>query len=166
MTQAARAQKIESYARAHEVLVAALQRFPQEMWHFKPDAATWSVHETVVHITDSEANSYIRCRRLIAEPGSEVMAYDENQWAAALDYSQQSVADALELFKWLRRKSYTLIANLPEPVWAQTVHHPENGTMRLDDWLDVYERHVPEHIAQMEAVYTAWRGQGANNHGS
>jgi hypothetical protein len=110
-----------------------------------------------VHNTDREANSTVRCRRLLAEPGSTVMGNDEWQWAKALDYHSQSTAEALELFKWLRRKSYTLIKDQPEGVWANTVNHTESGPMSLDEWLDIYERHVPEHIAQMRAVYEDWQ---------
>ena len=54
-----------------------------------------------------------------------------------------------------------LIKALPEAVWANMVAHPENGVMTMDDWLDVYERHVPEHIAQMREVYAAWKAAGA-----
>jgi hypothetical protein len=28
--------------------------------------------------------------------------------------------------------------------------------MTLDDWLDTYERHVPEHLEQMQANYEDW----------
>jgi hypothetical protein len=35
--------------------------------------------------------------------------------------------------------------------------HPENGTMTMDNWLNVYERHIPEHLAQMQSVYEAWK---------
>ena len=156
MTNQERSQKIESYGQAYERLVEGLKQFPQEMWHFKPAPGDWSIHEIVVHITDSEANSYIRCRRFIAEPGQTVMAYDEQGWAIALNYHQQSTDDALELFKWLRRNSYNLIKNLPEPVWSQTIEHPENGTMTLDDWLITYEDHIPAHINQMRQVYVEW----------
>ena len=154
-----RTQKIESYGRGYEQLVDGLKRFPKEMWQFKSAPDSWSVHETLVHIADSEANSYVRCRRFIAEPGQPLMAYDENRWATALDYHDQSVEDALELFKWLRLKSYKLIKTLPDSAWSNTAYHPENGTMTLDDWLDVYARHVTEHVAQMEGVYTAWQEQ-------
>lgn len=154
-----RAQKIESYGNAYTVLTEALEQFPKEMWHFKMSPDDWSIQELVVHITDSEANSYARCRRFIAEPGSNVMAYDEMQWARALNYHGQSAEVALELFKWLRLASYNLIKDLPEGVWANTVYHPENGTMTMDDWLDVYERHIPEHIAQMRLNYEAWKEQ-------
>ncbi len=156
-----RRQKIEAYGTAHTQLVEALRHFPQEMWHFKSVDDPWSIHEVVIHITDSEANSYTRCRRCIAEPGQSVMAYDENTWVMALHYHTQDTAEALELFKWLRLRTYKLIQTLPDAVWAHTIEHPENGTMTLDDWLNTYERHVPEHIQQMQRIYEAWRQQQA-----
>ncbi|MCH8309634.1 MAG: DinB family protein [Chloroflexi bacterium] len=116
MSPELRSKKIESYGDGHAALVKALKEFPKEMWRWRDPHGCWSIHELVVHITDSEANSYIRCRRFIAEPGESLMAYDENQWASALDYHTQDTDDALEMFKWLRRRSYTLITSLPEAV--------------------------------------------------
>ena len=127
MTPEERLQKIESYGSASALLLEALKEFPEEMWQFRDEHGCWSIHEHIVHVTDSEANSYIRCRRLIAEQGEPLMAYDENQWASSLSYHEQSVDDALALFKWLRHTSYTLIKTLPEQVWAHTSFHPENG---------------------------------------
>jgi hypothetical protein len=126
------------------------------MWQFRPAPDRWTIHEIVVHIADSEANSYVRCRRFIAEPGKPVLAYDEMQWAGSLRYHEQDTDEALELFRWLRLKSFHLIQTLPGAAWANTVYHPENGRMTLDDWLDVYERHIPEHVLQMQANYEAW----------
>ena len=157
MTPQERARKLESYRDAHALLVDSLNEFPAEMWQFRDEHGCWSIHEHIVHITDSEANSYIRCRRIIAEQGEPLMAYDENQWATALGYHDQSAEDAIALFKWLRHKSYTLIKDLPEPVWAHSSYHPENGDTTLDDWLDTYERHVPEHLEYMRQNLQAWR---------
>jgi hypothetical protein len=157
MTSEERHQKIELYGNAYNLLVEGLKQFPAEMWHFKPAPDHWSVHEILIHITDSEANSYIRCRRFIAEPGKDVMAYDENGWAPALRYYEQSIEDALELFKWLRHNTYQLIRTLPDSVWANTVFHPENGLMTLDDWLEIYTRHIPDHLEQMRVNYQAWQ---------
>ncbi len=152
-----RQQKIESYGKAYDRLVAAIKDFPEEMWQFRPAAERWTIHEIIVHIADSEANSYLRCRRFLAEPGSTVLGYDEEKWARALNYHAQNTQDALELFKWLRYKSYTLIQNQPEAVWSNTILHNENGVMTMDDWLDVYERHIPDHIAQMQANFIDWQ---------
>jgi hypothetical protein len=156
MTPEERKHRLQSYGTAHQQLLSALQGFPEEMWQFRPAPERWTIHEIIVHIADSEANSYIRCRRFLAEPGSTVLGYDESRWARELGYHDQSTGDALELFKWLRHKSYTLVKDLPEATWSNTVYHTETGLMTLDDWLDTYERHIPEHIAQMQDVYADW----------
>lgn len=159
MTGTKRTRKIESYGQAYDRLLTVLSAFSTESWHFKPAPGEFSIHEIIVHIADSEANSYVRCRRAIAEPGLGVMAYDPAVWAEALAYPEQSAQEALELFRLLRLRSFRLIQSLTEDTWGNTIEHPENGTMTLDDWLDVYERHIPEHIEQMQAVHAAWQLQ-------
>lgn len=155
-TSSERRAKIESYGQAHLTLTAALAGFPRQMWKFRPREG-WSIHQIVVHITDSEANSFVRCRRLIAEPGSAVLGYDEMKWAEALNYERQSPDSAVELFKHLRQACYALIKDQPEAVYDHTIEHSENGPMTFDDWLDTYERHIPDHVAQMQRVYEEWR---------
>ncbi len=161
MTHAERLQKIESYGQAYDKLIAALPYFPREMWQYRPAPDRWTIHEIIIHIADSEANSYARCRRFIAEPGSTVMAYDEMAWVQRLNYHAQSPEAAIELFRQLRHSSYELIKTLPEAIWANTIVHPENGVMTMDDWLDVYARYIPDHIAQIQEVYAAWQAQQA-----
>ena len=156
MTAQTRSQKIDAYGSAYETLIAGIKEFPKEMWHFRDEHGCWSIHEHLVHITDSEANSYIRCRRLIAEPGEPLMAYDENGWASALGYAALSAEEALELFRLLRQQTYNLVKTVPESAWSNTCYHPENGDMTLDDWLDVYAVHIPEHLDYMRENYIAW----------
>ena len=157
MTSTERNQLIESYGQAYQLLTNAISRYPQEMWQWKPAPEKWSIHEVIIHITDSEVNSYVRCRRFIAEPGSGVYGYDENKWDQALGYHQQSVDEALELFKLLRRSSYLLIKDLPDDIWqTATVQHSENGLVHFEEWLSTYEEHIPVHIRQMERNYQAW----------
>ncbi len=157
LTPETRALKIASYGAAYETLIDGLRAFPTEMWDFRDEHGCWSIREHLVHIADSEASSYIRCRRLIAEPGQPLMAYDENGWATALKYADHNTDTALALFRLLRRQTYALIKSLPEPVWSNACYHPENGNMTLDDWLLVYEAHIPEHLQYMHENYVAWR---------
>ena len=161
-----RRQKLALYRDAHDQLVNALESYPEDMWDYKPGPERWSIREIILHITDSEANSYIRCRRAIAEPGAAVMAYDEDQWARGLSYADQDPQAALALFKHLRGMTYDLVKELPDGVWSHTIDHPENGLMTLGDWLGVYANHVPEHIDQIQATHDAWladrKGQPRN----
>jgi hypothetical protein len=158
MTRQERNALIESYGKAHETLENALPEFPKEMWQWKPSPEKWSIHEILIHITDSEANSYVRCRRLIAEPGSGVYGYDQDKWAVKLNYHHQSVEDYLELFKWLRKVSYNLIKTVDDKTWeTATVEHSEYGTVKFEEWLKTYEEHIPVHIAQMKRNLQAWK---------
>jgi hypothetical protein len=152
-----RQSKIEIYGAAYDELHAAVARYPREMWQYRSPAELWTIHEILVHIADSEANSFIRLRRLIAEPGTSVLAYDENAWAQGLNYHAQSPEDAMQLFRWLRHNSYLLAQSLPEATWANAIQHPENGLMTMDDWLDVYARHIADHVAQMDRIEVEWR---------
>ncbi len=158
MTSSERHQLITSYGKAYPVLMEALKECPQEMWQWKPAPEKWSIHEILIHIADSEANSYVRCRRFIAEPGSGVYGYDENKWAKNLHYHNQSIDEHLELFKWLRKLSYDLIKTIDEQTWqTATVIHSENGEMKLEEWLKIYEEHMPVHIRQMKRNLEAWK---------
>ena len=163
MTPQQRNAKIKSYGRAPEELDTALPEFPREMWQFRDEHGCWSIHEHIVHLADSEANSYIRCRRLIAEAGRQLMDYDENRWAAALDYHSRSPQAAVALLRCLRRQTYELISALPEAAWANACYHPENGDMTLEDWLTVYEGHIAEHIGYMRQNYDSWVSRRDNH---
>lgn len=157
MFAADRREMIESYGHTVDRLEGALRGFPREMWTYRPDEQDWTIHEILIHLADSEANGYLRCRRLIAEPGSDILGYDEAEWARRLNYHAQNPDDALALFRLMRRMTYELIRDLPESAWANTVVHSDTGRMSFDEWLEIYERHVPVHIAQMRAVYETWR---------
>ena len=153
-----RKQLIESYGKASSLLKNALPKFPKEMWRWKPAPEKWSIHEIIIHLADSEVNSYLRCRRFIAEPGGGVYAYDENKWEKHLNYHEQDTDDALALFDLLRKTSFELIKKVPDETWeTATIMHSENGLMRFTDWLKVYEEHIPVHIRQMERNLEAWK---------
>src|SRR5260221_3441186 len=103
MNQDERKEKIEEYGRGSDLLTAALAEIPREAWDFKPAPGEWSVHEIIVHMKDSESMGVIRLHKLIAEPGSTLMPYEEAKWADALDYQNQNAEDGLEIFKLTRR---------------------------------------------------------------
>jgi len=106
-----RQKKIKSYGKAHQQLVTALKNFPPEMWNFRPAKNRWTIHEIIIHITDSEANSYIRCRRFLAEPGGTIFGYDEEKWAVELYYQDQSTDEGVRFPVCLEGKLEALVKN-------------------------------------------------------
>ena len=47
----------------------------------RADLEGWTPRQVIHHVADSEAQSYARLRRLIAEPSTTIQGYDENVWA-------------------------------------------------------------------------------------
>jgi hypothetical protein len=157
MTRDERREKLDSFGRAPALLSAALKQFPKKMWLFKSSPERWSIHEVILHLADSEATGYIRCRRLIAEPGSAVLTFDPALWAGSLGYFHQSSKEAMELIRRLRRMTHQLLKALPESVWFHSVEDPRRGRVSLEQFLEIQERHIPHHIEEMKENYVAWR---------
>lgn len=161
MNRKEREEKIELYGRGHALLTEALAGVPLQAWNHRPAPDSWSVHEIIVHIGDSESMAALRLRKLIVEPGSTLMGYEEAKWADALDYRSQDPRDSLEIIRLARLTSYRLLKSLPEPVFSHAVTHPEySEPYTFEQWLNIYSRHIPDHIGQIREVHRAWLEQG------
>jgi hypothetical protein len=153
-----RNEKIELYGRGFSLLKAALAEVPQEAMKFKPAPTEWSVHEIIIHIADSESNGALRARKLIVEPGSILMAYDQDAWANILQYHDHDLEDALEVTRLARKTTYELIKRLPEEVFTHAIIHPEfEEPYTFDKWINIYSRHIPGHIEQIANNMALWK---------
>lgn len=151
MNIAERNEKIEKYGQGFDLLTAALAEVPTATWEVRPEPNEWSVHEIVVHMADSESMSALRVRKLIVEPGSMLMGYEEAKWADALNYKEHSVDDALQIIKLARQTTYRLLKTLPDEIFTHSVTHPEySEPYTFERWLNIYARHIPDHIEQIK----------------
>jgi hypothetical protein len=150
--------KIEEYGRGYDLLAAAIAGIPREAWSFRPAANEWSVHEIIVHMGDSESMAALRLRKLVVEPGTTLMAYEESKWAGALNYKDQSAEDSLQIIKLARQTTYRLLKSLPASVFDHSVTHPEmSEPYTFDIWLGIYARHIPDHLDQIRRAYDAFK---------
>ena len=98
MRQDSRRQKLESFGRAPALLSAALRQFPKKMWIYKPANERWSIHEIILHLADSEASAYVRCRAYIAEPAAgDAAKFNASRWAGSLGYFTKARAKPWKL---------------------------------------------------------------------
>jgi hypothetical protein len=155
-----RSEKIELYGRGYELLKAALAEVPQEAMKFKPASTEWSVHEIIIHIADSESNAALRARKLIAEPDSALMGYDQDVWANVLLYHDHNLEDALEVTRLARKTTYELLKRQPDEVFNHSVLHPEyEAPYTFEKWIDIYSVHIPGHIEQIRNNVKSWKGR-------
>ena len=117
----------------------------------KADKEGWTPRQVIHHLADSEAQSYSRLRRLIAEPGSLIQGYDENKWAESskLGYKSEDVQSSLEVFKAVRQASYELIKRLSEKDLEIEGTHSESGAYSVGKWIKTYTSHPLDHANQI-----------------
>jgi hypothetical protein len=159
-----RNEKIEQYGSGYALLTSALAVLPREAWDFKASPTDWSVHEIIVHMGDSESMAALRVRKLIVEPGSILMGYEEAKWAGALDYQKQNLEDSLGIIKLARQSTYHLLKSLPDEVFTHSVTHPEyNEPYTFERWLNIYANHIPDHIEQIKKSVEDWKKRKSSN---
>src|SRR5438445_7064230 len=69
----------------------------------RPGPGKWSILELVVHLTDSDAISIDRMKRMLTEDNPPLLYADETAYVERLFSHDQSLEDALTLFEVGRR---------------------------------------------------------------
>jgi hypothetical protein len=156
MTPAERKRLLDSYGNAPVILYSVLRGFPKKMWLYRAAPDRWSIHEHVLHLADNEAIEYICSRRFIAEPGLPALSFDPSAWASRLGYFHQNTREALQIITGLRRSTHRLLMSLRESLWHTAFDHSRHGKINMETWLEIQERHVPEHLGQMRESYRDW----------
>lgn len=116
------------------------------------DPEGWSARQIIHHLADSEAQSYARLRRLVAEPeGSVIQGYDENLWAIApqLGYESAPVENSIAVFAAVRAGSFDVIKRLIEADLEKAGEHSESGRFTIGMWLAGYTNHPKDHGDQL-----------------
>jgi hypothetical protein len=112
----------------------------------------WSARQIIHHLADSEAQSYVRLRRLVAEPeGVMLVNVDEDSWAkeAKLGYETAPVENSIAIYAGVRAGSLDVIKRLEESDVEKSGVHPESGKFTIEKWLFNYTKHSLEHGEQL-----------------
>ncbi|MEZ4455868.1 MAG: DinB family protein [Gemmatimonadales bacterium] len=112
----------------------------------------WSVRFLLHHLADSESVFYYRLRRVISEPKQVIWVYDQDLWAAALDYPTMPI----DLSKRLYQTSREGIIRLADRHYAGSGDiwfvHSETGRRTLRDEFDKVVWHNQGHLDQIAAA--------------
>ena len=113
----------------------------------------WTARQVIHHVADSEAQSYARLRRLIAEPGTVIQGYDEALWGenVTLGYQELPIENSLAVFSAVRASSLDILKRLTVSQLQNSGVHSESGEYTLEKWLATYIKHPIEHAQQMKS---------------
>ena len=140
----------DKYEQATQEFLAIATSVPEEKLDTQV-GEEWSSRQVIHHCADSEAQSYARLRRLIAEPGSAIQGYDEALWAKnpTLGYTDMPVQVSIDVFKAVRAGSLEIIKRLTPDQLKNFGIHSESGEFTVERWLQAYTRHPNAHAEQI-----------------
>jgi uncharacterized damage-inducible protein DinB len=147
--------QIDAFESAPSRIVAAIEGLSDNDLLFQPNSDSWSIHEVIQHLADSETFGYERIRRIIAEEKPTLQAFPEAIWAEQLWYRTQNIHLALDLFRVQRFATAALLRILPDTTWARTGTHTERGEMSAYDIFVTFLSHAEAHLEQIEQIKQA-----------
>jgi hypothetical protein len=149
MTPADRRELIEQYKEGYNQVAKSLEGFPQEDLNKRLIPGKWSAAEIVHHLADSETISGTRLRRLLVEDHPLIQGYDQDAFAARLNYNNRDIGPAMEAFWSARVTSAQLFDSMSEADWQREGTHSESGSYTAEDWLRIYAVHAHNHADQI-----------------
>jgi hypothetical protein len=112
----------------------------------------WTARQILHHLADAEFVYLWRVCRAIAESGAPVAGFDQDAWAAALDYHHRPLDVSRSLFKSSRAMLLHCVVTLSGDAWTRTVRHSEAGVIPLDRLVQGHAKHTAHHLEQIEAA--------------
>ena len=110
---------IAQYAAGYDEVRRSLEGFPAERLGEHPLPGKWSAREIVQHLADSEMNSAIRLRKLLTEDSPVIQGYDQELYAARLNYNARDIAPALDALRGARATTAQLLASMTDDDWPR-----------------------------------------------
>lgn len=113
-----------------------------------PPDGGWTARMVIHHLADSESNSYLRVRKLLAEDEPAIQGYDEERFARRLHY-ERPAETSLAVFRAVRESTAELLDSLGDEDWNRTGTHSESGAYSMESWLEIYAAHAFDHAEQI-----------------
>ena len=109
----------------------------------------WSVRYILLHLADSETVLFDRIRRVISEPRQVIWVYDQDAWAAGLDYSRVPLALSRAVYEAVRGAVIYYAGEFYERKGHLEFVHSVTGVRTLKDEFDKIAAHNEHHLAQI-----------------
>ena len=112
----------------------------------------WSIRHVLRHLADSEIVWGWRLRVTLAQDRPRLTGWDQDAWAAGLDYDEADAGEALEELATLRRGHVRLLGNLPDAALDRVALHEERAEESVRRMMDLYAGHDLLHLRQIERI--------------
>ena len=142
---------IEQFEHGGEKLKLAIRGLTREDLIALPapegEVGKWSIQQVVLHLADCEAVFADRIKRVIAEENPTLLAFDENKWASALHYNDQSADLGAQQVDLMRRQLGAVLKHLGDDAFNRSGTHSEAGKITLADIVNKANKHFEHHLS-------------------
>jgi DinB family protein len=112
----------------------------------------WSVRFLLHHLADSETVLYDRIRRVLSEPRQVLWVYDQDAWAAGLDYGHVPLELSRRVYESVRNAIIYYAGLHYERKGHLEFVHSATGVRTLKDELDKVAWHNAHHLDQIRTA--------------
>jgi len=130
----------------------ALARASRRRLARRPARREWSATEVLGHLLDAEVTLGFRIRKLAAEPGGTIVAWDQEKWTAGLRHQRGDARTLFAGYAALRAANVEQVRRLSPAQRAAGGRHPEYGRLRVPEMLEHWAEHDLVHLAQIRAA--------------
>jgi uncharacterized damage-inducible protein DinB len=143
---------MHALARAPRRLAAALGRAPARLLARRPAPREWAATEVLSHLLDAEVTLGFRVRKVAAEPGGAIVAWDQEKWTDSLRHRRADARQTLAAYAALRAANVALARRLTPAQRRRAARHPEYGPLRVEQMLEHWAEHDLNHLAQIRTT--------------
>jgi DinB superfamily len=118
----------------------------------RPGRREWSPTEVLGHLLDAEVALAFRIRKLAAEPGGLIVAWDQEKWTDGLRHHRGDARTLLEAYSALRAANVEQVRRLTPRQRRAAGRHPEYGRLRVNEMLEHWAEHDLNHLEQIRAA--------------
>ena len=147
---------LQRYVHGPALLRSTYAALPAKAHAWRPDQKSWSPRMVVCHCADSEMNSAMRLRYVLAEDKPLLVGYDQDRWARELHYSQLPVSQALSAIEAARSWTVALLERVSPDQWSRSGVHTERGLVQAWQFLEDSAQHLETHARQLERLGEAY----------
>lgn len=153
---------IKEYSLGYTMIWDAIEGLTEEELRYKPAPNKWSIHQILIHVTDSEISATPRLKKVLAEEEPILVSFDQDAWANTLSYDLLDREQYLHLFKLLRTSMQPILDNLTSEQSRRVGIYIDQERFTFKQLLEFRVQHVRDHLDQIERVKNSYREKQPN----
>jgi uncharacterized damage-inducible protein DinB len=139
--------RIREYLAGGPKLTQAIWGLSREELHTRPADGSWSIHQIVTHLLESDLIGSDRMKRVACMDKPLLVAFDETAFANLPGVDLIDTFIAADLLHRNRQLTATILDSLPNNAWDRIGIHTEVGAVSLATLLEKFIGHLDHHLA-------------------